>query len=147
MPNATQTIINEFTINNVIQVPCDSVFDNLLPQVGTIKRPYDATEGVKKTNEYGEVVLTYPNAQVVGTDIKMRLDPIRQRGQTGVVVRIEGVEVLSTYRIFMCPNVDVRDNDSIFVGSREYQVLIVDRFYATSKVHHFELLCRRIDNL
>ncbi len=147
MANTTLIVINQFTINDVIQVPCDSVFEALLPQVGLIKRPYDATEGVKKTNEFGEVVLTYPNAQVVGTDIKMRLDPIRQRGQTGVVVRVEGVEVLSTFMVFMCPNVDVRENDTISLSSREYQVLIVDRLYARSKVHHFELLTRRIDNL
>lgn len=147
MANASQTFLNQFVINNIIQIPCDIVFEALLPQVGTIKRPYDATEGVKKTNEFGEVVLTYPTAQVVGTNIKMRLDPIRQRGKTGAVVRVEGIEVLSTFKIFLCPNIDVVENDSIFLGSREYQVLIVDRFYARSDIHHFELMCRRVDNL
>jgi hypothetical protein len=147
MPNAEHIEINQFAINNIIQVPCDSVFLNLLPQTVVIKRAYDKTTGVRKTNEYGEVVMTYTEAQIVGTDIPARIDSISQRGKTGFVVETQGGEVFATFQIFMCPEVDVVENDSIFVGTREYQVILVDELYGASSVHHLELLCRRVDNL
>jgi len=147
MANTTEITINQFTVNPIIDVPCDSVFLALLPQTVIIKRPYDATEGVKKTNEFGEVILTYPNAQVIGTDIPVRIDPIRQRGEMGLKIRIQGGEVFATFRAFFCPEIDIRENDSIFIGSREYQAILVDELFGQSKMHHREVFCRRIDNL
>ena len=147
MPNKTEQIINQFAINDIVDSSCDGIFLNLLPQVCIIKRPYDATEGIKKTNDYGEVVMTYSTAQIVGTDIPTRVEAISQRGKTGFGIEIQGGEVRATYRFFMCPNIDIKDNDTVCVGSREYQVLLVSRFYDADSVHHQELLCRRIDNL
>ena len=94
MPNNEYTEENEFSINPLIEVPCDSVFLNLLNQKINLKRPYDKTEAVKNVNDFGEIVMTYPNAQIIGTDIPVRIDAISQRGQTGFVVRIRGGEVL-----------------------------------------------------
>lgn len=147
MPNATITEIGQFTVNNLIEVPCDSVFLNLLTQTCTLKRPYDKTTGVRKTNEFGEVVLTYDEAQIIGIDIPLRMDGISQRGKTGFVVQTQGGEVFATFQIFMCPEVDIVENDSIFVATREYQVLLVEELYGSSKIHHKEILCRRVDNL
>lgn len=147
MANQEETIINQFAINNIIETPCDAIYENLLTQKVEITRPYDINEGIKKTNEFGEVVLTFPIAQVIGTDIPARIDPIRQRGELGFKIRIQGGEVFATFRIFLCPEVDVRENDSMFIGTREYQVLLVDEFYASENLHHKELLCRRVDNL
>ena len=147
MANTTQTKINQFAINTIVETPCDPVFQNLLPQKVTIKRPYDVTEGVKKTNEFGEVVLTFPNSQIIGTDISVRIDAISQRGKTGFNIQIQGGEVFATFQIFICPQIDVKENDSIFLGTREYQVLLVDDLFGASTVHHKELLCRRVDNL
>lgn len=147
MSNTEVTIINQFAINNIIETPCDSVFLNLLSQKVLIKRPYDINEGVKRVNEFGEVVLTYDITQIVGIDIPARIDPISQRGKTGFVVQIQGGEVFATFKIFMCPQVDVRENDTITLGTREYQILLVEELYGASKVHHKEILTRRIDNL
>jgi len=147
MPNTETTVINQFAINNIIQTPCDAVFLNLLSQTVQIERPYDIYEGVKKVNEYGEVVLTYDIAQVAGIDIPARIDPISQRGKTGFVVQLRGGEVFATFKIFLCPEVDVRENDTIVNGTREYQVLLVEDLYGAETLHHKELLCRRVDNL
>ena len=125
MPNKEETRINQFAINNIVDTPCDGIYKNLLAQNITIKRPYDIYEGVKNTNEYGEVVLTYPNAQIIGTDIPSRIDPISQRGKTGFVVQTQGGEVFATFKIFLCPEVDIRENDTVIAGTREYQVLLV----------------------
>lgn len=147
MPNKTQTIINQFAINDIIDVPCDGIFLNLLPQVCTITRPYDANDGTKRTNEYGEVVMIHENVQVVGTDIKTRVENISQRGKTGLGIEVQGGEIRATYRFFFCPEIDVKENDVIVVGSRKYQVILVSRFYDANSLHHLELLCRRTDHL
>ena len=39
MANKTQTIINQFAINDIVDVPCEGTFLNLLPQVCDISRP------------------------------------------------------------------------------------------------------------
>ena len=147
MANQEETIINQFAINQIIETPCDSIYLALLPQLITIKRPYDIDEGVKNVNEFGEVVLTYEVAQVIGTNIPARIDPIRQRGELGFKVRIQGGEVFATFKIFICPEIDVRENDTITVGTREYQVLLVDPLYGAITLHHKEVLCRRVDNI
>jgi len=147
MPNKEEIIINQFAINNIVETPCDAIYKGLLCHSITIKRPYDIYEGIKKTNSYGEVVLTYPIAQVIGTDIPARLDPISQRGKTGFVVQTQGGEVFATYEIFLCPEVDIRENDTVTVGTREYQVLLVSDYYGATTLHHKQVLTRRVDNL
>ena len=147
MPNTETTIINQFSINNIIETPCDPIFLNLLPQKIIIKRPFDIDEGIKKVNEFGEVVLTFDVIQVIGTDIPARIDPISQRGKTGFIIQIQGGEVFATFKVFLCPEIDVRENDVISIGTREYQVLLVEDLYGALQLHHKELLCRRIDLL
>jgi hypothetical protein len=147
MPNTEHTEINQFTVNPIVQVPCDAVFENLLIHSCVLKRPYDKTEGVRKTNEYGEVVLTYEEAQVIGTDIKCRIDPVRQRGELGFKIKAQGGEVFASFRAFFCPQIDILENDSIFIGAREYQVLLVDEFSNSTALHHKEVFLRRVDNL
>jgi len=147
MANQEETIINQLAINNIIETPCDPIYLNLLPQLVILKRPYDIDEGVKKVNEFGEVVLTHDVAQVIGTDIPARIDPIKQRGELGFKVRIQGGEVFATFKIFLCPEIDIRENDTITLGTREYQVLLVDELYGASTLHHKEVLTRRVDNI
>lgn len=147
MPNTETTIINQFSINNIIETPCDPIFLNLLPQKIIIKRPFDIDEGIKKVNEFGEVVLTFDVIQVIGIDIPARIDPISQRGKTGFIIQIQGGEVFATFKVFLCPEIDVRENDVISIGTREYQVLLVEDLYGALQLHHKELLCRRIDLL
>lgn len=147
MPNQEEIIINQFAINNIVETPCDPIFFNLLPQKIIIKRPFDINEGIKKVNEFGEVVLTFDIAQIIGIDISARIDPISQRGKTGFIIQVQGGEVFATFKVFLCPEIDVRENDTITNGTREYQVLLVEDLYSADKLHHKELLCRRIDNL
>ena len=142
-----KTVINQFIINNIANVPCDSVFLNLLPQICTIKRPYDSSEGINNTNDYGEVIMTYAEEQVVGTDIPVRTENISQRGKTGLGIELQGGEVRATYRFFLCPSVDIIENDVVIVGSINYQVLLVSRFYDAETLHHLEALLREITHL
>jgi len=149
MPNKTQIVINQFAINNIVNVPCDSVFSNLLIQSCTIKRPYDSSEGIKKTNEYGEVVMIHTDSQryTIGTDVSTRVENISQRGKTGFGIEIQGGEVRATYRFFFCPEIDIQNNDIALIGTREYQVLLVSEFYDADSIHHKEVLLRNISNL
>lgn len=147
MPNKTQTVINQFVINDIISVPCEGTFLNLLPQTCLIERPYDADEGVKKVNEFGEVVMTYAVAQTVGTDIPVRVENISQRGKMGFGIEVQGGEVRAMYRMFFCPNIDITENDSVVIGSRKYQVLLVSTFYDYDSVHHLEVLLRETSHL
>lgn len=147
MATETKIIINQFSILGLSRFPCDSVFLALLNLKGDLKRPFDSNEGVKKVNEFGEVILTYPTAPVIVSNLSMRVDPIRQRGETGFKIKAQGGEVFATFRVFLCGEVDIRENDTISIGTREYQVLLVDDLFDKDKLHHKECLCRRTDNL
>lgn len=147
MADGSKKLFSQFTVQSIVQSPCDSNYSALLNQTAILKRPYDTDEGVKKVNEYGEVVLTYPTAPTVETALKVRVDPIRQRGELGYTIKTQGGEVYATYKIFVCPEVDIRENDSVFLGSREFQVLLVDELFGRSSLHHKECFCRRVDNL
>ena len=147
MANQEETIINQFAINNIVETPCDPIFLNLLPQRIIIKRPYDIYEGVKKVNEFGEVVLTHDTAQIIGTDVPARIDPISQRGKTGFIIQVQGGEVFATFKVFLCPEIDIRENDTVTNGTMEYEVILVEDLYGASQLHHKEVLCRRIENL
>ena len=147
MPDTIKNIFSQFTIQAIPDYPCDARFLALLNQEAILKRPYDANEGIKKTNEYGEVVMTYSEAPIIDSALPIRVDPIRQRGELGFKIKTQGGEVFATFRAFVCPGTDIRENDSIFIGSREYQVLLVDELFGRSNMHHKECYLRRIDNL
>ena len=91
--------------------------------------------------------MTYQSAPIIISDLPIRIDPLRQRGELGFRVRTQGGEVFATYRAFVCPGVDIRENDSIFLGEREYQVLLVDELFGRSNLHHKEVFLRRVDNI
>lgn len=147
MATGDKNIINQFNIANISRVPCDPDFLKLLPQRVTLKRPYDATEGVKNVNQYGEIIMTYPEAQVIETDLPVRLEPVRPRGDIGLKIEMQGGETFVNVRVYICGNVDVRENDSIFLGTREYQLLLPEEYYDFDKLHHYEVWARRVDNL
>ena len=147
MANDEKIIINQFSIDSLSRVPCDSNFLSLLNQVAILKRPYDADIGVKKVNEFGEIIMTHPTAPIISTDLPIRIDPIRQRGELGFKVMTQGGEVFATYRAFVCGETDIRENDIITIATREYQVLLVDDLFDFDRLHHKECWSRRIDNL
>lgn len=147
MANDEKIIINQFSIDSLARVPCDSNFLSLLKQVAIVKRPYELDIGVKKVNEFGEIVMTHPTAPIVLSDLPLRLDPIRPRGELGFKVMLQGGEVFATLKAFVCGEVDIKENDIIIVGTREYQVLLVEELFDADRLHHKECWCRRIDNL
>ena len=138
-------LINEFVINTISNIPCDVNFESLLPQRGTVTRSHDAGEGVKTRNDWGEVISTYSEDQIVSTNVPIRIEFLRQRGEVGYSVETKGGTVFSTHRIFMCPEVNIRENDKVTVGTRKYQVQLVEEYYDFDDLHHFELFARRID--
>jgi len=139
------TLVNQFVIQEISGTE-DSNYISLLPQTCKIIRKYDVTEGVKRRNEYGEVITTYTEPQVIGIDIPARIEFLRQRGEIGYQVQIKGGTVFSTHRIFMSPKVNVIENDVIVVGSENYQVQLVERYYDFSNLHHLELFARKVSN-
>lgn len=147
MADGLKKLFSQFTVQAIVQSPCDSGYNALLNQTVILKRPHDTDEAVKKVNEYGEIVLTYPTAPVIETALKVRIDPIKQGSESGYVVKTQGGEVYATFKVFVCPDIDIRENDIITLGTREYQVLLVDDLFSRSTLHHRECLCRRTDNL
>jgi hypothetical protein len=147
MADGTKVLFSQFNIQAIVDYPCNSRYYALLNQTAILKRPWDINEEVKKVNEYGEVVLTYPTAPTVNSSLKVRIDPIRQRGELGFRIKTQGGEVFATYRAFVCPGTDIRENDSVILGAREYQVLLVDELFGRSNLHHLEVFMRRVDNL
>lgn len=147
MGNGDQNIINQFNIDNLARVPCDPDFLKLLPQRVTLKRPYDATEGVKNVNEFGEIIMTYPDAPIIETDLPVRIEPVRPRGDIGAKVMVQGIETFVNVRIYVCGDIDVKENDSMIIGTREYQLLLPEEYYDFDKLHHYEVWARRVDNL
>jgi len=147
MANDDQVIINQFSVNSLARTPCDPDFLKLLPEIGVLKRPYDVDIGVKKVNEFGEIVMTHPDAPIIESNLPMRIDPIRQRGELGKTVQIQGGEVFATFRIFVCPDVNILENDILTKGTREYQVILVDELFDSDRLHHKEVFTRRVDNL
>ena len=147
MADGTKILFSQFNVQAIVDSPCDSRYFALLNQTVILKRPWDANEGVKNVNEYGEVVLTYPTAPVVNSSLKARIDPIRQRGELGYRIKTQGGEVFATFRAFVCSGTDIRENDTLILGTREYQVLLVDELFGRSNLHHKEVFCRRTDNL
>lgn len=147
MANDEKIIINQFSVFSLSRVPCDANFLSLLPQIGSLKRPYEADIGVKRVNQYGEIVMLHPTAPVIVADMPLRIDAIRQRGELGKTVFTQGGEVLATYRIFICGEVDIKENDILRIENREYEVILVDDLFDFDRLHHKEAFCRRIDNL
>ena len=147
MPDGLKILGSQFTLQAIVDSPCDSRFYALLNQTAILKRPYDAQEGVKKTNEYGEVVMTYTDAPVINYALKIRIDRQRTRTSEGFKVEFQGGVVISDYLAFTCPGENICENDIIEIGERKYQVLLVDEMFARSNLHHLEIRMRRIDLL
>ena len=146
MATGSKKLFSQFNVQAIIET-ISSNFLALLSQTAILKRPYDSDEGVKHVNEYGEIVLTHPTAPAVNSSLSIRIDPVRGRGANGLTIKTQGGEVIATYRGFVQPTEDVRENDQILIGSREYQVLLVEDFFGARNVHHKELWMRRVDNL
>jgi hypothetical protein len=147
MVDASKKLYSQFTVQAIVKSPCDANFEALLNQIAILKRPWDSDEAVKKVNEYGEVILTYPTAPVVNSSLKIRVDPRRRGGADGFIVQAQGGEVISDYLAFTCPGEDVRPNDTIVIGTREYLVLLVDELFDRDKLHHLQIYMTRVDNL
>lgn len=147
MVDGLKNLYSQFNIPAIVRSPCDARFEALLNQTGVLKRPYDSQVGVRNVNEYGEVVMTYPTAPVITSDLKIRVDPDRRRGSEGFKVEFQGGVVIADYLSYVCPGIDVRANDTLEIGTRKYQVLIVDELFERAKLHHLQIRMRRVDNL
>jgi len=147
MVEGARKLYSQFNIQAIVRWPCDSSFEALLNQVAIQKRPWDSQEAVKNVNEWGEVIMTYPTAPVINSNLKIRIDPERRRTAEGFVIQTQGGEVIADYMAFCCPGEDVRANDELFIGTRSYKVLLVDELFDREKLHHLEIRMTRIDNL
>lgn len=147
MGSGTKKLYNQFNVQSTVDYPCDSNFYALLNQEAILKRPWDSDEGVKAVNDYGEVIMTYPTAQVINTSLKIRIDPAKTRNKDGFKVETQGGIVTADYTGFVCPGTDVRENDVLCIGTQKYQVLLVDPLFGASNLHHLELRLTRIDLL
>ena len=146
MADGLKKLFSQFTVQAIVRDPCDTNFRALLNQIAILKRPWDSDEAVKKVNEYGEIILTYPTAPIINSALEIRIDP-ESRSNEGFRVEIRGGVVVDDYKGFVCVGEDVRPNDEIFIGTRAYKVLLVNELFDRDKLHHFELRLARIDNL
>ena len=146
MVDTTKKLYSQFNIQAIVRDPCDANFNALLNQTAILKRPYDAQEGVRVVNSWGEVIMSYPTAPVISTSLKIRIDSERRTNE-GFKVEVQGGVVTADYKGFVCPGSDVRENDAIELGTRKYQILLVDELFERSKLHHKELRLARVDNL
>lgn len=94
-------------------------------------------------NEYGEVCPTDPTQQA---STKVRIDPLKGKGLT---TAFQGQIVDVSNRIFALSNVDISEGDIIKIDgtSEQYEVLLIEKLYGKTLLHHFQLLCRRVDLL
>lgn len=145
MAYGTKKLYSQFNIQAIVRYPCDSNFEALLNQTAILKRPYDSDEAVKRVNEWGEVIMTYPTAPVINASLKIRVDTQRRRTAEGFEIRTQGGVVIADYLAFCCPGTDIRENDEIFIGTRHYKVLLVDELFDRDKLHHKEIRLTRID--
>jgi hypothetical protein len=147
MVDTNKKIYTQFNIQAIVRDPCDANFEALLNQTCIQKRPYDSQEGVKIVNSFGEVLLSYPTAPVINSALKIRVDRERNRTAEGFQVATQGGLVTADYRGFICAGEDLRENDTLEIGTRKYQVLVVDELFERSKLHHLEARLCRIDQL
>lgn len=146
MVDGTKKLYSQFSIQTIVSAPCDSKFEALLNQTVILKRAYRSEVGVRKVNTYGEVVMVYADAPVINSELKIRIDPERRTSE-GFRVEFQGGVVIADYLAFTCPGEDIRENDTVEIGTRKYQVLLVDELFGRSKLHHLQIRMRRIDNL
>jgi len=147
MVDTSKKIYTQFNIQAIVRDPCDANFEALLNQLAIQKRSYSSEEAVKKVNEWGEVIMTYPTAPIINSALKIRIDPERNRSADGFKVEAQGGILTADYRGFICAGEDVRENDTLEIGTRKYQVLLVDELFERSKLHHLEARLARIDQL
>lgn len=94
-------------------------------------------------NDYGEVCPTDPTQQA---STKVRIDPLKGKGLT---TAFQGQTVDVTNRIFALSNIDITEGDVIKISetSEQFEVLLIERLYGKTSLHHFQLLCRNISVL
>ena len=146
MADGIKKLYSQFNIQAIVRSPCDVNFKALLNQTAVLKRPYDSGVGVRKVNDFGEVVMIYADAPVINPALKIRIDPSR-RANEGFKVEFQGGLVTADYLAFTCPGEAIVENDTIEIGTRKYQILLVDELFEREKLHHFQIRMRRVDNL
>ena len=114
-------------------------FEDYLNLSATIWR----STGVADINEYGEVCPTDPTSQA---STKVRIDPLKGKGLT---TAFYGQTVDITNRIFALSNVDISEGDIIKIDgtSEQFEVLLIERLYGKTSLHHFQIMARRVDIL
>jgi len=114
-------------------------FEDYLNLTATIWR----SVGDVTVNQYGEVCPTDPTQQAT---TKVRIDPLKGKGLT---TAFQGQIVDVTNRIFALSNVDISEGDIIKIdGTFEcYEILLIEKLYNKTSLHHFQIMARRTDLL
>jgi len=146
MVDGINKLYSQFNIQAIVKSPCNANFEALLNQIVILKRPWDSQTGIRKVNTYGEVVMVYEDAPIINPTLKIRIDPDRRTSE-GFRVEFQGGLVTADYTAFTCPGEDIRENDVAEIGTRKYQILLVDELFDRDKLHHLQIRMRRIDNL
>jgi len=94
-------------------------------------------------NDYGEVCPTDPTQQAV---TKVRIDPMKGKGLT---TAYQGQTVDITNEIFALSNIDIVEGDIIKIDgtSEQYEILLIEKLYGKTSLHHFQIMARRTDLL
>jgi len=113
-------------------------FENYLNLSATIWRSVG-----HNINDYGEVCPSDPTSYA---STKVRIDPLKGKGLTTM---FHGQTVDIQNRIFALSNIDINEGDIIKIDgtSEQYEILLIEKLYGKTLLHHFQIMARRTDLL
>ena len=114
------------------------MFEDFLNLSATVWRSTGYT-----VNVYGEVI---PDDDTQEASTKVRIDPLKGEGLTTV---FQGQTVDITNLIFAVSNLTINHGDIIKIDgtNEQYEVLLIERLYDKTSLHHLEIMARRTDLL
>ena len=94
-------------------------------------------------NIYGEVI---PDDDTQQATTKVRVDPLKGKGLTTM---FQGQIVDIHNRIFALSNLVIKHGDIIKIDStgEQFEILLIEKLYDKTSLHHYEIMARRTDLL
>ena len=136
----------QFSIGRLV-FDCNASFLALLNKNGKVYRHFEKGLTKNTVNEYGELVesitLGDPKGKFI-TAVQCRVVKI-DLNLHRTFTKIQGRTFLDELRMHCCPEVPIKTDDEVRIGTEIYQVMRVDFIYTKQRLHHLELSIRRLD--
>ena len=114
------------------------MFEDFLNLTATVWRSTSFT-----INIYGELL---PDDDTQQASTKVRVDPLKGKGLTTM---FQGQIVDIHNRIFALSNLVIKHGDIIKIDStgEQFEILLIEKLYDKTSLHHYEIMVRRTDLL